>query len=276
MYVIEWGNQDERYFQHGVDRGVFYDRDNDNGKAWNGITGVTESGNGSSTVYYIDGQIYLADVDATDFSGSLTAFDYPPEFAGCVGMPMIADGLFMDNQKPTRFGFCYRSLIGSGIAGDQFGYMIHLWYNCMATIGNKARKTLNANTTPMEFNFDLVAKPVKIPGFRPSAHLVLDTRTLSPEQLEGIERLLYGEIGDDYVISPRLPDPIDLFEMIAYGDAISVIHYVDDALIAISGNSGNVHMTDPDSYVVNNVNAVDNGDGTYDISDGGLTTVTEE
>lgn len=269
--MLTWDKPDERFYQTGVDRGVLYPSGSDP-VVWNGLTGVDESGNGSTEVSYLDGKIFLADSDATDYSGKLNAFNFPDEFMVCIGMPQVADGLILDNQKPKRFSLCYRSLIGSGLTGDQFGYQIHLIYNAMAAIGNTSRKTINNTPSPIEFSFDLVATPVKLPGFRPTAHYILDTRRLDPETISELEAILYGSA--DGLTPGRMPTPTELYDMLHFGTAIAVTSYVADGTYNVKGKLSNVYMTGPDTYEIDNINAVDNGDGTYTISDGGDTTVT--
>jgi hypothetical protein len=269
--AVTWDKPDERYFLHGLDRGVLYPSFSDP-VPWNGLTGVDESGNGSTSISYIDGVIFMADADATDFSGKLSALFFPDEFAECIGMPEVTDGLILDNQKPKRFGLCYRTLIGSGIDGDMFGYQLHLLYNVMATVSTFSRKTINATPAPMEMNFDLVATPVRLAGYRPTAHYIVDTRRLDPETISMIEEILYG---DGSTTAGRMPTPTELFEMLSFGPAIQVTHYTADGEINFQGSRTNVYLTsDPTIYQIDNVNAVDNGDGTYTISDGGDTTVT--
>lgn len=267
--MLTWDKTDERYFQTGIDRGVLYPTSGDP-VVWNGITGVDDGGNGSHEVSYLDGKIFLADSDATDYSGKLTAFDFPDEFMVCIGMPQVVDGLILDNQKPKRFGLSYRSLIGSGLTGDQFGYQIHLVYNAFASIGATSRKTISNTASPIEFAFDLVATPVKLAGYRPTAHYILDTRRLDPETIASLEGILYGS----GVTPGRLPTPTELFEMLNFGPNIDVTYNTTDETINFAGQRSNVFMTGTDSFQINNVNAVDNGDGTYTISDGGTTTVT--
>lgn len=238
--------------------------------AWNGVTGVDEAGNGSSSVNYLDGKIFLAETDATDYSGKLTAYFWPDEFSACIGMPQIADGLIIDNQKPKRFGLSYRTLIGSGTRGDMFGYQIHLIYQAMASINGISRKTVNNSPAPMEFGFDLVATPVKLTGFRPSAHYIIDTRRLDPDTIAELEAILYG----DDETAGRLPDPSELYDLLHFGSTIAVTYTVADGTINFKGKLSSVYMTGDDTYQIDNLNAVDNGDGTYTISDGGDTTVT--
>lgn len=270
--MLTWDNADERYYQTGVDRGVLYPVGAEP-VVWNGITGVDEAGNGSTEVSYLDGKIFLADSDATDFSGKLTAFFFPDEFMACIGMPQVADGLILDNQKPKRFGLSYRSLIGSGLTGDQFGYQIHLIYNAMASIGATSRKTINNTPSPIDFVFDLVCTPVKLAGFRPTAHYILDTRRLDPETIAELEAILYGSA--DGLTPGRMPTPTELYDLLHFGTAIEVTSYLATDTYNVKGASDSVYMTSPTTYQIDNINAVDHGDGTYTISDGGDTTVTE-
>ena len=261
--MITWDDPDQRYFETGVDRGVLYPTDGP-AVAWNGITGFNESGNGASTLYYIDGQIYLADMDATDFSGKLKAFFFPEEFAVCVGIPEIAEGFYADNQKPKRFGFSYRSLIGSGTTGDMFGYQIHLVYQAMASISERSRKTLTKQPDPNEFEFDIVATPIKLEGIRPTAHFIIDTRHLDPESIAELEALLYGD-------EAMLPSPETLFELMNFGEIIYVTG--TETTVNFKGKRSKVYLIDDKTLRVDGIDVVDNGDGSYTISDGSNTVV---
>ncbi len=263
--MLVWDAPDERYFHHGIDRGVLY-ATGFGAFPWNGITGFDESGNGDSSIYYIDGRVYMADVDATDFRGKLTAYSWPEEFSTSLGFPEATDGLYVDNQKPKRFGFSYRTLVGSGLNGDLFGYQIHLVYKAMASISGRNRKSLNKTPDPMEFGFDIVCTPVALPGFRPSAHYVIDTRRLSDATVSELETILYG----DDVVAGRLPEPQELFDLLNFGSAITFVTFVHPILgecwIA-SGSNANVHMTSPTTWEILNVDGVDHLDGTYDLYD---------
>lgn len=260
--MLTWDEPGERYFQHGVDRGVLYPSGGDP-VPWNGITGIDEAGNGTSSVYYIDGRVYLADVDPSDFDGKLMAYFWPEEFSVCVGIPETTPGLYVDNQKPKRFNLAYRSLIGSGLEGDMFGYQIHLLYNAMAMIGARSRKTLNNTPAPMEFTFDIVATPVKLPGFRPSAHYIIDTRNLDAAVVQNLEDILYG---DSEGSIGALPTPAELYDLLSFGSAITFTDHGDGTWTA-HGSAANVHMTGPGTWEILNVNGVDHGDGTFTLSD---------
>lgn len=227
MLDLEWDALGERYYEYGLDRGALYF-----GSAppipWNGITGFEESTEaGATSVLYRDGRIYLAEVDASDFSGSLTALFYPQEFSEYVGIAKASDGLYVDNQKPKRFSFSYRTLVGSGAIDDLFGHQIHLVYNAVASIGTRSRKTMTENQELTEFNFDIACTPVQLPGHRPTSHYIIDTRGMDRYRVDYIEAILYGgrydvitePITDSfYTYGPpgRLPNVTELINIVTW------------------------------------------------------------
>lgn len=249
---------------------------------WNGITGFDEGPGGASNILYRDGQIYLADVDASDFTGKLSALFYPDEFGDCVGIPMVTDGLFVDGQKPKRFSFAYRTLVGSGIDGDWFGYQLHLVYNAMATINTRQRKTIGQTTDPTTFDFDIVCTPTKLAGYRPTAHYIIDTRYLDAETIGLIEDMLYGTDTTPGLI----PDISAVFDLLAIGNSITItshpvstigsVYPVNIKTYTVKASNTNAYALDPLHFKVDNANVVDNGDGTWTVSDGGNTTVINE
>lgn len=237
---IKWDKIDERYFEHGLDRGVLY-IDGLDPVPWNGLTGFDEGGDASASVLYRDGVVYLADVEASDFSGKLNAMFFPDEFRPCIGMAEAIAGMYVDNQKPKRFGFSYRSLIGSGAAGDMFGYQIHLVYNAVASIGPRSRSTLGSETDPVDFSFDIVCTPERLPGYRPTAHYIIDTRSLNPQMIEAVENLLYGDDqvpATDIITEPiedpipgftigRMPTPLELYTLLG-SDVGEITEFVEE------------------------------------------------
>jgi hypothetical protein len=236
---------------------------------WNGLTGVEEGSSGESSLLYRDGVVYLADSDASDFTASMSALFFPDEFGECIGIPEVADGFFVDDQKPKRFSLSYRSLIGSGTEGDMFGYQIHLVYNIMASIGTRSRKSMGSEIEPIQFAFDLVCTPVKLPGYRPTAHYIIDTRNMSLSTISAIEDILYGTSTQ----APRFPTPTELFDLMNYGVAIIVTDH-GDGTFSIEGSNDNVVETDSNHFQVHNINSTTpDVNGEYTISDGGATTV---
>jgi len=255
--VVKWDDPDKRLYQTGCDRGAIY-FDDGRAVAWNGITGVDETGTGTSSVLYRDGNIYYSDIEPSDFTATVKAFFWPDEFGACLGIPEITDGLYVDNQKPRKFNFTYRNLVGSGGKGDRFGYQIHLVYNALANLGTRTRKTRTNQVTLDEFTFDIIATPVKMPGLRPSAHYIIDTRTMDKPTIAELESILYME--------GRLPDPQELYDLMNFGDAITFIDHGDGTWTA-RGSSENLIDHGDGTWTIKNVNGTDNGDGTFTLED---------
>lgn len=264
--MLTWDPPNERYFHQGLDRGVIYIGSN-SPVVWNGLTGVEEGGQGGSEITYRDGKIILADVEPSDFQASVSAVFFPDELSACLGIPEAAENLYVDNQKPKRFSFAYRTLVGSGSTGDMFGYQIHLIYNALATIGTRSRRSISDTPEMMPFTFDLVCTPIKLSGYRPSAHYILDTRGMNSGQIQELENVLYG-VG---VISGRMPTPTELFEMMNFG-VLMKVHNNGDNTIKISGSSQYFTENANGSYTLTNMNAIVSGDN-YAISDGGNTVI---
>lgn len=222
MLALEWDALDERYYEYGLDRGALYL--NNTVIPWNGLTGFDESTESAeATILYRDGVIYMADYEATDFAGNVRALCYPDAFSEYVGIAKVSDGLYADNQKPKQFGFSYRTLVGSGNVDDLYGHQIHLVYNAVATLGSRNRSTITEEQELVEFSFDVVCKPVHLPGYRPTAHYVIDTRGMHKSRIAYIEGILYGskhEVynSDDIVYGPaaRLPAVTELSDIVSW------------------------------------------------------------
>lgn len=270
--MIEWDAPNPGYYQHGLDRGVLYLPTRTEALPWNGLMSVEEGSEAPATsTIFRDGQIVLADVDPSDFSARVSALFYPDDLGPYLGMAEATDGFYVDNQKPKPFGMSYRTLVGSGTEGDMFGYQIHLIYNAILSISARQRKTINETIELTEFNFDMVATPKRLPGFRPSAHYIIDTRHMSPGVIKAIEGLLYGDDGGD----GYLQDPIDIFELLNYDGSILVTHNVAAKTFTVEASQNNLTVHGDGTFTVTGLNAVDAPGDTYIISTGGDTTVID-
>lgn len=258
-YALTWDDPTTRTYEQGVDRGVFYPP-NGTPVVWNGLFGIDESGNHDVNTFYIDGQMYFSAIEGGDYTSRLSCYTYPDIFSNYVGLTHVDDasGLFVDNQMPRMFGMSYRSLVGSGSAGDLFGYKIHLVYNALATIGDISRRTIGASPEPTELEFDLICKPIKLAGHRPSAHYILDTRFMSKPTVASLETLLYGT-----GLTPgRLPSPTELYEILHLNGEL-IFTSIDDYTWKVEGPSDFITDNGDGTWSITNTDAVDQLDGTY-------------
>lgn len=201
MSRIEWNKAGERFFEAGVDRGVLYPRLGP-GVPWNGLTAVGESTSGGELEsLYFDGVKYLDVVSAEDFQADLSAYAAPAEFAASDGQKVLSPGLFVAHQPRATFGLCYRTLKGNDLVGEEYGYKLHLVYNCTAAPSSKSNVTIGANTAPGTRSWTIHTVPPPASTFRPTAHIVLDSNLVDPYAMEQVEAVLYGHDGAD----PYLP-----------------------------------------------------------------------
>lgn len=218
MTTLQWDKVGERTFETGTDHGVLYPQNAqgsyDDGVAWNGLTGVTETPSGAEpNKQYADNQVYLNLLSAEEFGGTIEAFTYPDEFGQCDGTAELAPGVMVGQQGRRPFGFSWRTLIGNDVLGADFGYKLHLAYNCLAKPSEKANATINESPEAVALSWEFSSTKVAVnrPGIKPTAHLVIDSTKVNATALANLEALLYGTEGQD----PRLPTPDEVYALFA-------------------------------------------------------------
>lgn len=206
MPTLSWGDAGARTFEAGIDRGVLYPIDGV-GVVWNGLINVSERANGGDAQpYYLDGEKYLNLAEAEEYEASIEAFTYPDEFAVCDGTAEVRRGLLVTKQPRQRFGFSYRTKIGNDLAGLEHAYKIHLIYNALASPTDRDYESVSDSTDPLTFNWDITTSPVFLLGKKPTAHIIIDTRTATSALVTEVENMLYGTP----TTAPRLPTPAEL------------------------------------------------------------------
>lgn len=269
MARLSWHAVEDRRFETGLDRGVLYPKDAP-AVAWNGLTGVDEEGAEEAVSFYIDGRPFLYFPKPKEFEATLRAYTFPEEFSRFMGVVEAADGLYLDSQLSDVFDLSYRTLVGNAAEGIDFGYKIHLVYNATATPEARTYDSLGSEINPTELSWKINAVPMRVEGYRSTAHIIIDTRHLDEERLAEIEALLYGDDETD----AHMPDPQDIYDLLSFGDMILVkVH--DDGTWTAEGSYTNIYMVSPGVFEIKDVNAVDNEDGTFTISTGGNTIVEE-
>jgi len=207
MTKLVWDQVGERLYETGVDRGVLYLSDG-SAVPWNGLTSVNETVDDATTPVYFDGVKYQ-DVQSTgDFAATLTAFTYPDEFLEYEGVVDLGNGVFVDGQNSKSFGLSYRTYIANDVNGTDHGYKIHILYNLTATPNAVNYSTLTSADNPIPFSWTLTGIPEGADGFRPTAHVIFDSRYLSPTMFAGLEDLIYGDI-DTPATLPTLAELVD-------------------------------------------------------------------
>lgn len=215
---LKWDQTGERIYETGVDRGVLFVYDTDHNKygtgvAWNGLTKVNESPSGAeSNPLYADNTKYLDLYSAEEFGATIEAFTYPPEFEECDGSVELVRGVTIGMQNRKMFGFAYRTLVGNDTKGTDFGYKIHLVYGAKASPSEKSRDTVNDSPEAITFSWEVTTTPVTVKGFKPTAHLIINSTLVNSTKLQKFEAKLYG---DDSTGTPTLMMPDEVKTMFA-------------------------------------------------------------
>lgn len=215
MPKLVWDADTKRTYETGTDHGVLYVRDDEGkypkGVAWNGLTGFTESPSGAEpTDLYADNIKYLTMRSAETLGGTLTAYTYPPEFEDCDGSAEIAPGVVIGQQTRQSFGFCYRTVVGNDVSGNDYGYKYHILYGCTASPSEKGYNTINDSPEAIEFSWEVTTTPVAVNGFKPTANVTIDSTQFTTEdakaKLAALLDILYGT--DEAEARLPLPDEI--------------------------------------------------------------------
>lgn len=193
---LVWDNVGERYYETGVSNGAIYPFKSGaygKGVAWNGLISVSESPSGAEpTALYADNIKYLNLMSAEEFGATIEAYTYPEEFEECDGTGTLEAGVKVGQQARIPFGLVYKTRVGNDTEGDAAGYKIHIIYNCLASPSEKSYQTVNDSPEAITFSWELSTTPVNVAGFRPTATLVIDSRTVTAAKLKKIEDKLFG------------------------------------------------------------------------------------
>ena len=214
MAKLVWDQSGQRFYETGVKMGVLYVQDSSGaypkGVAWNGLTAVNESPSGAeATPLYADDIKYLNLRSAEEFGATIEAYTYPEEFEKCDGSAELAPGVKIGQQARNAFGLCYRTVVGNDIAGNDFGYKLHIIYGATAAPSEKAYATINDSPEALTFSWEVNCTPVEVDGFKPTASLIIDSTKVDPEKLEALEAKLYG----DESTEAMLPLPAEIAAM---------------------------------------------------------------
>jgi hypothetical protein len=259
---INWDAVGERFYEAGIDRGVLYTQGND-GVPWSGLISVAEKPSGGSAVsYYIDGQKYLNVSSDEEYSATITAYTYPEEFEVCDGTARADTGLFVSHQRRQPFSFAYRTMIGND-TDPESAYKIHIVYNALAAPSDRDFASMSDSPSTANFGWVITTTPPAMPGFRPSSHLVIDTRIAHPGAISDVEDILYGTD----TTSARIPDLAELITVFDTNALFIVVDNGDGTWTATAPDDLDaIIFTDDDTFTITWPSAVPISDTEYTLS----------
>lgn len=214
MSKIIWDEAGKKFYETGVDHGVLYVQESGvygAGVPWNGLVSVTESPSGAEpTALYADNIKYLSLMSNEEFGATVEAYMYPEEFAECDGSAAVATGVYIGQQPRKTFGLCYRTILGNDTDGNDYGYKIHIIYNALAGVSEKAYSSVNDSPEANTFSWELTTTPVAVEGHKPTACITIDSTKADKSKLAALEAILYGGESEE----ARLPDPDEVIELL--------------------------------------------------------------
>jgi hypothetical protein len=218
MAKLVWDAIGKRLYETGVKRPVLY-KPNQEGKyvdgvAWNGFTSVNENPSGAeSTPLFANDSKYLSLTSSEDFGATIEAYTYPEEFAECDGSATLIKGVRIGQQARKPFGLSYVTTLGNDLLKEEYGYVIHLVYGCMAAPSSRQYETINKDPEAIKLSWELTTTPVAVEGKRPTAHLQLVSTDIEKTKLKKIEDILYGTESEP----ARMPLPDEIKTILAAG-----------------------------------------------------------
>lgn len=228
MSAIVWDKTGERIYESGVDHGVLYPQDDTGayagGVAWNGLIGITESPSGAeSNPQYADNIKYLDLMSAEEFGATIEAYMYPVEFEECDGTAEVAPGVTIGQQNRKTFGMSYRTKVGNDVAGQDYGYKLHLFWGAKASPSEKNFQTINDSPEATTFSWEVTTTPVVLTTinpktkkvYNPTASMVVNSTKVDATKLAALEKILYGYTESE----PRLPTPDEVIAIFAPAEA---------------------------------------------------------
>lgn len=222
--AITWHDAGTRKYEVGVEKGVLYPISNagayTTGVAWNGLSAVNESPSGAEeTKVYADNIKYLGLMSAEEYAATIEAYYYPDEFAACNGEADLVDGVTIGQQTRQKFGFSYVTKLGNEVMGENYGYILHLVYGCVASPSERNHQTINDSPEASAMSWEVSTTPVEVGtingvAYRPTATVNIDSTKVNATKLAALEGILYGSTNGD---GPRLPLPNEIYTLFSAG-----------------------------------------------------------
>lgn len=218
MTKLVWDEIGKRLYELGVKRPVLY-KPNTEGKyvdgvAWNGFTSVNQNPSGAeSTPLFANDSKYLSLTSSEEFGATIEAYTYPKEFAECDGSAELIKGVRVGQQSRKPFGLSYVTTLGNDLLKEEYGYVIHLVYGCMAAPSSRQYETINKDPEAMKLSWELTTTPVAVEGKRPTAHLEIVSTDIEKDKLKKLEDILYGTESE----AARMPLPDEIKSILAAG-----------------------------------------------------------
>lgn len=214
MAALKWDEVGQHLYETGIDHVVLYTPDANgdytNGVAWNGVTALNETPSGADpNPIWADNIKYLNLRSAEEFGATLECLQAPDEFHECDGVTEVTPGVFIYQQTRKPFGLSYRTIIGNDLKQNDYGYKLHLLYNCTTSPSEKSYSTVNDSPETSQLSYEITTAPIAAKGFKNAALITIDSTQVNANNLKTLEDILYGAATG--ATAARMPKPDEVF-----------------------------------------------------------------
>ncbi len=221
MSKLVWDQDEKRLYETGVEQVALFPKVGgayQAGVAWNGVSALNITPSGAEpTALYANNRKYLTMMSAEETGGTIEAYTYPEEFAQCDGSKAAIAGVYVGQQTRMPFGLVAKTLVGNDTEMNKHGYKLHIIYNAMAAVSEKAYATVNESPEANTFSWEFTTTPVEVEGFEPTAYICIDSTKCTADKLKALEAMLYGSDGEQ--ANATLPTPDVVLSTLGYTKA---------------------------------------------------------
>lgn len=204
-FQITWGQNTQKTYEQGIDRGVIYFKAATDtsglytkGYAWPGLISVNEEPSGGELASsYQDGRLYSNFRGLADYEATISTFGYPEVLDGYdMFGNYTKSALTITEQAPQVFAMTYRTFETD--AAGLVRKKIHLIWNLMAEATSIDYTTIAEEADPSIYEIKVKGSPVLDDtwdaafNYTPSCHYIVDTSKLTAPKLAQLEKDLYG------------------------------------------------------------------------------------
>ena len=213
MSKLVWDQSGEKLYETGVEQVALFVKESTgyaNGVAWNGITAFNINPTGAEpTALYANNKKYLSIMSAEETGGTIEAYMYPDAWAACDGSASPVEGVYVGQQPRKAFGLVVKTLIGNDTDFNKHGYKLHIVYEALASVSEKAYSSVNDSPEVDPFSWEFTTTPVAVEGYEPTAYICIDSTKADASKLAALEAMIYGSESEE----ATLPDPDTVITM---------------------------------------------------------------
>lgn len=233
MAILQWDGSKpgDRLYETGIDHVALYlynkqTEKYDKASAWSGVSSISESPSGAdTTALYADNIKYLELTAREDFGCTIEAYMYPDDWGLCDGSAGLDDvaGVSIGQQARQTFCLAYRTNVGDGISGNDYGYKLHLVYNAKAAPSERAYSTINDSPEAISFSWTVTTTSVAFQSeefkdkYKPTSIITVDSTKFVEQadkaKLAALETILFGSETQ----TPYLPSPDEVLTILKTG-----------------------------------------------------------